>query len=277
MSNLNGDFSTASQRADAFETAHFKCNKALGLSLAISARYSETFEAVVDQPPSERAQYMKQLAELLALEIEESGKALMAIGEFVLAADNAPEWCTKGLECRTHANLIFQHACGSKTINQTKMKSILNLFKPTQTEVAIREDISRGREKPKQSTVLPGRQSTSSTLGGSELEQLRASLADMDARLQSAIGERDQLKEEFSSYRQSANEDANDLEQPTETCDHSSEKPGSNYLFTSHHRAQLGPLPDISEDSSDRANRPALHATCAAIEGRHHRRESTAN
>jgi hypothetical protein len=80
------------------------------LSLAISARYSEAFEAVVDQPPSERGQYMRQLAELLALEIEESGKALMAIGEFVLAADNAPSWLTKGLDIE-HMRTAFFSTC----------------------------------------------------------------------------------------------------------------------------------------------------------------------
>jgi hypothetical protein len=120
MSNLNGDFSTASQRADAFETAHFKCNKALGLSLAISARYSETFEAVVDQPPSERAQYMKQLAELLALEIEESGKALMAIGEFVLAADNAPSWLTDGIDIEHMRTAFFNMLAARKRLTKQK-------------------------------------------------------------------------------------------------------------------------------------------------------------
>jgi hypothetical protein len=130
------------------------------------------------------------------------------------------------------------------------MKSILNLFKPTQTEVAIREDISRGREKPKQSTVLPGRQSTPSTVGGSELEQLRASLADMDARLQSAIGERDQLKEEFSSYRQSANEDVSDLERTNRELQSQLRETGQELSLRIASQGQLGPLPDFNEDSS---------------------------
>jgi hypothetical protein len=45
-----------------------------------------------------------------------------------------------------------------------------------------------------------------------EVIQLRDSLTDMDTRLQSAIAERDQLKAEFSSYRQAANADQRDLE-----------------------------------------------------------------
>ena len=94
----NDDFSTATQRADAFEKAHFKAHKALDLSLAISARYGEAFEAVEDQPPAERGQYMKQLAELLGQEVKASGEAIMAVGEFVLAADNAPGWIAQGME-----------------------------------------------------------------------------------------------------------------------------------------------------------------------------------
>jgi hypothetical protein len=117
---MNNDFSTASQRADAFETAHFKCNKALGLSLAISARYSEAFEAVVDQPPVERSRYMRQLSELLVLEIEASGKALMAIGEFVLAADNAPEWYVKGLDIEHMRTAFFSMLAARKRLTKQK-------------------------------------------------------------------------------------------------------------------------------------------------------------
>ena len=97
----NDDFSTATQRADAFEKAHFKCNKALDLSLVISARYDEAFEAVKEQPPAERGQYVKQLAELLGQEVKASGDAIMAIGEFVLAADNAPSWIADKMEPST--------------------------------------------------------------------------------------------------------------------------------------------------------------------------------
>jgi len=96
--NLNGEWSTATQRGDAFEKAHFKCNKALGLSLAISARYDEAFEAVKAQPPAERAQYMPQLAELMVQGIQATDQAILSVGEFVLAADNAPSWWTEGLD-----------------------------------------------------------------------------------------------------------------------------------------------------------------------------------
>jgi chromosome condensin MukBEF ATPase and DNA-binding subunit MukB len=143
------------------------------------------------------------------------------------------------------------------------MKSILNLFKPTQTEVAIREDISRGREKPKPSTVLPGRQSTSSTLGGSELEQLRASLQDMDARLQSAIGERDALRLEFNDYRQAANEDANDLERTNRELQSRLRETGQQLSAHIASRAQLGPLPDMAEDSTPEGRTEAAYMRLA--------------
>jgi hypothetical protein len=131
------------------------------------------------------------------------------------------------------------------------MKSILSLFKPTQTEVAIQEDISRGREKPKPSTVLPGRQSiTPSSLGGSELDQLRASLQDMDARLQSAIGERDQLKAEFNDYRQATQADQRDLEHSNRDLRSQLRETGQQLSLHIAAQAQLGPLPDMTEDST---------------------------
>jgi acyl-CoA reductase-like NAD-dependent aldehyde dehydrogenase len=120
MSKLNGDFSSASQRADAFEQAHFKCNKALGLSLAVCARYEEAFEAVQAQPPVERSQYMRQLAELLALEVQESGKALTAIGELVLAADNAPSWLTDGIDIEHMRTAFFNMLAARKRLTKQK-------------------------------------------------------------------------------------------------------------------------------------------------------------
>jgi small-conductance mechanosensitive channel len=136
------------------------------------------------------------------------------------------------------------------------MKSILNLFRPTQAEVAIQEDISRGREKPKQSTTPATSRSshrhtiTPSTVGGSELDQLRASLADMDARLQLAIAERDSLKLEFNDYRQAANADASDLEKLNRDLKTQLRETGQQLSLHIASQAQLGPLPDMAEDSS---------------------------
>ena len=145
------------------------------------------------------------------------------------------------------------------------MKSILNLFRPTQTEVTIQEDLSRGRELSKQSTTPATSRSshrhtiTPSTVGGSELDQLRASLADMDARLQSAIGERDQLKAEFSSYRQSANEDANDLEKLNRELQSRLRETGQQLSAHIASRAQLGPLPDFNESGSSPQDKTDHH------------------
>jgi chromosome segregation ATPase len=136
------------------------------------------------------------------------------------------------------------------------MKSILELFRPSKAEQELTADIERGMDGKKQSTTPATSRSshvktiTPSTLGGSELEQLRASLQDMDARLQSAIGERDQLKAEFSSYRQSANEDTRDLEKLNRELQSQLRETGQELSLHIASRAQLGPLPDFSEDSS---------------------------
>jgi chromosome segregation ATPase len=130
------------------------------------------------------------------------------------------------------------------------MKSILNLFRPTQAEVTIREDISRGRELSKQSAVLPGRQSTSSTLGGSELDQLRVSVADLDSKLQSIANERDALKTEFNDYRQATQADQRDLEHSNRDLRSQLRETGQQLSLHIAAQAQLGPLPDMTEDST---------------------------
>jgi hypothetical protein len=154
------------------------------------------------------------------------------------------------------------------------MKSILNLFRPTQTEVTIREDISRGRELSKQSAVLPGRQSTSSTVGGSELDQLRASVQDMDFKLQSIANERDALKTEFNDYRQAAKAD---VSRPGEnsTADLKTQlrETGQELSLRIAAQGQLGPLPDFNEDSSPQDRTEAAYMRLARqLKGGHHRR-----
>ena len=145
------------------------------------------------------------------------------------------------------------------------MKSILNLFRPTQTEVTIQEDLSRGRELSKQSTTPATSRSshrhtiTPSTVGGSELDQLRASLADMDARLQSAIGERDALRLEFNDYRQAANEDANGLERTNRELQSRLRETGQQLSAHIASRAQLGPLPDFNESGSSPQDKTDHH------------------
>jgi septal ring factor EnvC (AmiA/AmiB activator) len=143
------------------------------------------------------------------------------------------------------------------------MKSILNLFRPTQTEVTIREDISRGRELSKQSAVLPGRQSTSSTLGGSELDQLRVSVADLDSKLQSIANERDALKAEFNDYRQAANKDVSDLEKLNRDLKTQLRETGQELSLRIAAQGQLGPLPDFNEDSSPQDRTEAAYMKLA--------------
>ena len=149
------------------------------------------------------------------------------------------------------------------------MKSILNLFRPTQTEVTIQEDLSRGRELSKQSTTPATSRSshrhtiTPSTVGGSELDQLRASLADMDARLQSAIGERDSFKKEFSDYREATQADQRDLEHSNRELQSRLRETGQQLSAHIASRAQLGPLPDMVEDSTPEARTEAHYMRLA--------------
>jgi hypothetical protein len=92
------------------------------------------------------------------------------------------------------------------------MKSILELFKPSKAEQELATDIELGMNGKKPSTTPATSRSshvktiTPSTVGGSELDQLRASVQDMDFKLQSIANERDALKTEFNDYRQATNQ-----------------------------------------------------------------------
>ena len=132
------------------------------------------------------------------------------------------------------------------------MRSLLSLFRPSKTEISIQEDLTRGREIKKPSTVKhPTRATTPApaTVGGNEVETLRASLADMDARLQSAIGERDALKSEFSSYRQSTNEDVSDLERINQNLKSQLRETGQMLSAQIASTGQPGPIRGLPHDS----------------------------
>jgi hypothetical protein len=145
------------------------------------------------------------------------------------------------------------------------MKSILELFKPSKAEQELATDIELGMNGKKPSTTpatsrISHRHTiTPSTVGGSELDQLRASLADMDARLQSAIGERDQLKEEFSSYRQSANEDVSDLERTNRELQSQLRETGQELSLRIAAQGALGPLPDFNESGDSAQDKTDHH------------------
>jgi DNA repair exonuclease SbcCD ATPase subunit len=142
------------------------------------------------------------------------------------------------------------------------MKSILSLFRPSKTEVAIQEDLTRGREKPKPSTVTYPTRSTTptpATVGGTEVETLRASLADLDARLQAVTSERDQLKAEFSSYRQSANEDVSDLERINRDLKTQLAQTGRMLSEQIASTGQPGPIPGIHKTGDSAHQRTEAH------------------
>jgi hypothetical protein len=136
------------------------------------------------------------------------------------------------------------------------MKSILELFKPSKAEQELATDIELGMNGKKPSTTPATSRSshrhtiTPSTVGGSELDQLRVSVADLDSKLQAITSERDSLKAEFSSYRQAVNKDANDLEKLNRDLKTQLRETGQELSLHIASRAQLGPLPDFSEDSS---------------------------
>lgn len=133
----------------------------------------------------------------------------------------------------------------------------------------MQEDLTRGFEikKPKPSTPAPSRSShvktfTPSTAGGSELEQLRASLADMDARLQAVVSERDSLKAEFNDYRKSSNEDVSDLERLNRDLKTQLRTTGMELSQMIASTGHQGPLPSgFSDDSPKSRTERAFMAT----------------
>jgi hypothetical protein len=164
------------------------------------------------------------------------------------------------------------------------MKSILELFKPSKAEQELATDIELGMNGKKPSTTPATSRSshrhtiTPSTVGGSELDQLRASVQDMDFKLQSIANERDALKTEFNDYRQAANADQRDLEKENQRLRSDLLTTGQELSLRIASQGALGPFAGFQRRQLFTGqNRSALSATCAAIEGRHHRRESTAN
>jgi hypothetical protein len=136
------------------------------------------------------------------------------------------------------------------------MKSILELFKPSKAEQELATDIELGMNGKKPSTTPATSRSshrhtiTPSTVGGSELDQLRASVQDMDFKLQSIANERDALKTEFNDYRQAANADQRDLEKENQRLRSDLLTTGQELSLRIAAQGALGPLPDFNEDSS---------------------------
>ena len=135
-------------------------------------------------------------------------------------------------------------------------ESILNLFRPSKKERQLETEISQGMSgKPKSATTARSTPSQDHTITGShgsdEVDQLRTSLQDMDARLQSAIGERDALKAEFSSYRQSANADVSDLERLNQNLKTQLTQTGQMLSAQIASTGQPGPIPGIHGEHNE--------------------------
>jgi hypothetical protein len=136
------------------------------------------------------------------------------------------------------------------------MKSILELFKPSKAEQELAADIERGMDGKKPSTTPATSRSshrhtiTPSTVGGSELDQLRVSVADLDSKLQAITSERDSFKKEFNDYRQATQADQRDLEKENQRLRSDLLTTGQQLSLHIAAQGQLGPLPDFNEDSS---------------------------
>ena len=134
------------------------------------------------------------------------------------------------------------------------MRSLLSLFRPSKTEVAIQADISRGGEKPKPSTVVfPPTRSTApktsaSTVGGGEVETLRASVVDLDHKLQAVTSERDALRSEFSDYREATQADQRDLEKENQRIHSQLRETGQMLSEQIASTGQPGPIPGFHRD-----------------------------
>jgi septal ring factor EnvC (AmiA/AmiB activator) len=96
-----------------------------------------------------------------------------------------------------------------------------------------------------------------------EILQLRDSVADMDIKLQAITSERDALKAEFSSYRQAVNKDVNDLEKLNRDLKTQLRETGQQLSLHIAAQAQLGPLPDMAEDSTPEARTEAHYMRLA--------------
>jgi hypothetical protein len=145
------------------------------------------------------------------------------------------------------------------------MKSILELFRPSKVEQELATDIELGMNGKKPSTTPATSRSshrhtiTPSTVGGSELEQLRASLADMDLKLQSIANERDALKTEFNDYRQAANADQRDLEKENQRLRSDLLTTGQELSLRIASQGALGPLPDFNESGDSAQGKTEAH------------------
>jgi hypothetical protein len=145
------------------------------------------------------------------------------------------------------------------------MKSILELFKPSKAEQELATDIELGMNGKKPSTTPATSRSshrhtiTPSTVGGSELEQLRASLADMDFKLQSIANERDALKTEFNDYRQATQADQRDLEKENQRLRSDLLTTGQELSLRIAAQGALGPLPDFNESGDSAQDKTDHH------------------
>ena len=152
------------------------------------------------------------------------------------------------------------------------MKNLLSLFRPSAKERAIENELSG---KPSTPTRQPATQppkrgaspaSVTPTHTGadvSELSELRASLANIEARLQAAHQERDSLRDEFSQYRQASQADQRELERENARLRESLDITGRELSKMIANGGADGPIPEANGEPERKGLARAIEANKA--------------
>ena len=135
------------------------------------------------------------------------------------------------------------------------MKSILNLFKKSPAEEQLEAELSGSTRKPSATSTPPRRGPAASPThpeaGAGELATLRASLSDIEARLQAAHQERDSIRAEFSQYREAVNSEQRSLEAENKRLRQSLDETGRMLSKQIASGGLDSPLPGVSANDTD--------------------------
>lgn len=153
-------------------------------------------------------------------------------------------------------------------------ESILNLFRPSKKERQLETEISQGMNgKPKSATPARSTPSQDHTItrshGSDEVDQLRASVVDLDHKLQAITSERDSFKKEFSDYREATQADTRDLEKLNRDLQARLTQTGQMLSAEIASHGQPGPIAELhAEHDEPRGLQRAIAAHKAANQPR---------
>ena len=146
------------------------------------------------------------------------------------------------------------------------MKSILNLFRPSAREEQLEAELSGSTRQPSMTSTPPRRGTAASVTPGSadaELMTLRASLSDIEARLQAAHQERDSIRVEFSQYREAANYEQRSLEAENRKLKESLDETGRMLSKQLASGGADGPIPEANGEPERKGLARAIEANKA--------------